>query len=73
MDRPKRSYDPPEQPEHEDPGEGDEGSFDRSQPELTEETLLVEEFEKTDDPEEQRELESDLEEMSGDVEDANSK
>ena len=65
--------DTPKQPEHERDGQGTDKTPDRSQPELTEETLLVQELGDTNDPKEREELEDDLEEMEDDLEDANEK
>lgn len=64
--------DTPKQPEHEEDGQGTDKTPDRSQPELTEENLLLEERDEAD-PEQRRKIEGELEEMTGDIEDANSK
>ena len=64
--------DTPKQPEHESDGQGTDKTPDRAQPELTEENLLLEERDEAD-PEERRKIEGELEEMTGDLEDANEK
>ncbi len=65
--------DTPEQPRKEEDGQGTDHSPDRSQPELTEQNLVYEQREATNDPERKEDLEDDLEEMEDDIEDANSK
>ena len=65
----------PEKPAKEEDGQaGDD--FDRSQPELTEQNLLSElsgAYAKQPDPARREAVEGDLEEMSGDISDANRK
>ena len=64
--------DTPEQPRREQDGQGTDRTPDRAQPELTEQKLVYEQREETDDPERKEDLEEDLEEMEDDIEDANS-
>lgn len=68
-------YNAPEQPEKkEGPEDTDTGGGpDRAQSELTEQNLLIQERAEADDPGRKRELEGELEEMTDDIEDANSK
>ncbi len=65
--------DTPEQPRKEQDGQGTDQSPDRAQPELTEQKLVYEQREETNDPERKKDLEDDLEEMESEIEDANSK
>lgn len=62
-----------DKPERRDDGQGTDESPDRAQPELTEENLLTQKRQETDDPEERDRLEGELEEMEGDIQEANSK
>lgn len=64
--------DTPKQPEHEEDGQGTDQTPDRTQPELTEQGLLVEERDEAD-PEQRRKIEGELEGMTSDLEDAKSK
>ena len=64
--------DTPKQPDKESDGQGTDETPDRAQPELTEQNLLLEERDEAQ-PEQRRELENELEEMEGDIEDANAK
>ncbi len=65
--------DTPEQPRKEQDGQGTDQTPDRAQPELTEQKLVYEQREETNDPERKKDLEDDLEEMENEIEDANSK
>lgn len=65
--------DTPEQPRKEQDGQGTDQTPDRAQPELTEQKLVYEQREETNDPERKKDLEDDLEEMENDIKDANSK
>ena len=63
----------PEQPANEDGG--GESDFDRAQPELTEQNLVSElagAYAKQPDPAQRERAEEELEEMTGDIQDANS-
>lgn len=64
--------DTPEQPRKEEDGQATDRSPDRAQSELTEQKLVYEQREATDDPERKRDLEDDLSEMEDDIEEANS-
>lgn len=71
LDGPKENDRPAKPAKEEDGQAGDD--FDRAQPELTEQNLLVESYTKEPDPERREALEGDLEELSGDIQDANRK
>ena len=62
--------DTPEQPRKED-GQATDRSPDRAQPELTEQKLVYEQREETDDSARKEDLEDDLREMEDDIEEAN--
>lgn len=70
-----KENDIPEKPAKEEDGQaGDD--FDRAQPELTEQNLLSElsgAYAKQPDPAQREAVEDDLEEISGDIRDANRK
>ena len=72
-----RDKDTPEQPEKKSDAQGsDTGSGtgpDRAQPELTEQNLLNEQRDEADDPARKKALEGELEEMAGDIREANDK
>ena len=63
--------DTPEQPRKEEDGQATDRSPDRAQPELTEQKLVYEQREETNDPERKEDLEDDLSEMEDDIEEAN--
>ena len=63
--------DTPEQPRKEEDGQGTNQSPDRAQPELTEQKLVYEQREETNDPARKEDLEDDLSEMEDDIEEAN--
>ena len=68
-----KENDVPAQPTKEEDGQaGDD--FDRAQPELTEQNLLSElagAYAKQPDPAQREQVEGELEEMTGDIQDAN--
>ena len=70
-----KENDVPAEPTKEEDGQAG-GDFDRTQPELTEQNLLSElsgAYAKQPDPAKREAVEDDLEEMSGDIRDANQK
>ena len=64
--------DTPEQPENEEDGQATDTAADRAQPELTEQNLVSEQLSKEKNPERRDDLEGELEEMTEDIQDANS-
>ena len=67
--------DTPEQPENEEDGQATDRSADSAQPELTEQNLLTEltgAYAKEPDPAQREHFEEELEDMTEDIQDANS-
>lgn len=60
-----------DKPTQKQDGQGTDETPDRTQPELTEENLLTEKRNETNDPEERDRLEGELEEMEEDIQEAN--